>query len=267
LGSLLAIAMVVWTLPRFGVVAAAWSWVLQSVVPAAFLLPSLGGFRRPQLGSSGAMEAWRRVKPLLLGMTYYKTDPVVDRFLSSLAPAGGLTLLNLAQQAWGALAQILNRAITGPLVPALATYAKQESWATFRHAYRSRLALMTGIAAVCFVALLAAGPGVLALLVGHGGVTTTNVRLLWWLMVALGGVLVGGAAGQIVSSAFYSMGNTATPTRIGVAGFTVGIVLKALGFMWLGIVGIAIGASAYYLLNVIVLFALLERRLGDAVRR
>ncbi|MFN2572493.1 MAG: lipid II flippase MurJ [Gemmatimonadales bacterium] len=263
-GSVLAIAIVVWMLPRFGVAAAAWAWVLQSIVPAALLLPSLGGFRRPRLGSWGVTEAWRRIRPLLLGMTYYKTDPVVDRFLSSLAPAGGLTLLNLAQQAWGALAQVLNRAITGPLVPALATYAKEESWSMFRQAYRTRLVLITAISAVCFVALLAVGPAVLALLVGHGGVTATNVRLLWWLMVALGGVLVGGAAGQIVSSAFYSMGNTTTPTRIGMAGFTVGIALKTGGFLWLGVVGIALGASTYYLLNVCVLFVLLERRLRNA---
>src|SRR3954469_21792849 len=79
-GSLLAIGSLMWMLPRFGVIAAAWAWVLQSAVPAVLLLPSLGAFRRPELRSSRGAEAWRRVRPLLLGMTYYKTDPVVDRF-------------------------------------------------------------------------------------------------------------------------------------------------------------------------------------------
>jgi peptidoglycan biosynthesis protein MviN/MurJ (putative lipid II flippase) len=236
-------------------------------VPALFLLPFLGAFQRPELRSSRAAEAWRRIRPLLLGMSYYKTDPVVDRFLSSLAPAGGLTLLNLAQQAWGALAQILNRSIAGPLVPALASYAKQESWSTFRHAYRTRLALITVIALAGFAALLATGTALLTLLVGHGGVTADNVRLLWWLLVALGGVLVGGAAGQIVSSAFYSMGDTATPTKVGIIGFTIGIALKVGGFFWLGVVGIALGASAYYLLNVVIMLVLLERRLKHALNR
>ena len=200
-------------------------------------------------------------------MSYYKTDPLVDRFLSSLTPSGGLTLLNLAQQAWGAVAQILNRAVTGPLVPTLAGYAKEENWSKFRQAYRTPLMWVTVVTVVSVVILLETGPAPLGLVVGHGGVTTANVRLLWWLMVALGGVLVGGAAGQIVSSAFYSMGNTGTPTRVGMLGFTVGIALKAGGFLELGIVGIAVGASAYYLLNVGILFVLLERRLRHAMER
>ena len=267
LASLLALSILVRTLSRYGVFAAAWVGVLQTAVPAVLLVPGLGAFRRPQLRSPRTREAWRRIKPLLLGTTYYKTDPLVDRFLSSLAPAGGLTLLNLAQQAWGALAQILNRAITGPLVPTLATYAKQESWSLFRQAYRARLLLITVVTVVFLAVLLAAGAAPLARLVGRGGVTASNVRLLWWLMLALGGVLVGGAAGQIVSSAFYSMGNTATPTKVGMIGFTVGIGLKVIGFFWLGVVGIAVGASAYYLLNVGVLFVLLERRLRHAIER
>jgi putative peptidoglycan lipid II flippase len=267
LGSLLALAVLVRTLPRYGVVAAAWVGVLQSAVPAVLLLPGLGAFRRPRFRSAVTYEAWHRIKPLVLCMTYYKTDPLVDRFLSSLAPAGGLTLLNLAQQAWGAVAQILNRAITGPLVPTLAMYAKQERWPLFRQAYRNRLVWNTVVTVAFFAALLVTGPWALTVLVGHGGVTVDNVRLLWWLLLALGGVLVGGAAGQIVSSAFYSMGNTATPTRVGMVGFTIGIALKAVGFMELGIVGIAVGASAYYLFNVGVLFVLLERRLRLAIER
>ena len=259
--------MLVPTLPRYGVAAAAWVGVVRSAVPTVLLLPGLGSLRRPRFRSWATGEAWRRIKPLLLGMSYYKTDPLVDRFLSSMAPSGGLTLLNLAQQAWGAITQILNRAISGPLVPTLARSASSGNWPLFQRLYRTRLLWVTALTAAAFAVLVTAGPWLLEAVVGHGGVTRNNVHALWWLMVALGGVLVGGAAGQIVSSSFYALGNTTTPTTIGVLGFTLGIVLKGAGFLTLGVVGIAVGASAYYVLNVVVLFVLLEKRIGNDAAR
>jgi peptidoglycan biosynthesis protein MviN/MurJ (putative lipid II flippase) len=77
------------------------------------------------------------------------------------------------------------------------------------------------------------------------------------MLIALGGVLVGGAVGQVLSSSFYAFGDTSTPTRVGVAGFTLGLILKVGGFFLEGIHGIAVGTSAYYMINAVALYCLL----------
>ena len=87
-----------------------------------------------------------------------------------------------------------------------------------------------------------------------------RVEYLWWLLLLLSGVWIGGVVGQILSTAFYAQADTRTPTLVGVAGFSVAIGLKLMAFRWGGIRGLALAASAYYLLNAIALLICLRRR-------
>ena len=124
-------------------------------------------------------------------------------------------------------------------------------------------ALALTVAAYMMVLLL--GERLLDLFIGYGGVTGANVHNLWWIMVLLAGVLVGGATGQILSTTFYAKGDTRTPTRIGVLGFTLGLGFKVAGFWAAGISGLAIGTTLYYLFNAYFLYRNLEKCLRQAV--
>jgi peptidoglycan biosynthesis protein MviN/MurJ (putative lipid II flippase) len=125
---------------------------------------------------------------------------------------------------------------------------------------------VAGLTIAGWAALLLAGRPILGLLIGRGGVTEQNVATLWSVMLCLFGVFVGGAMGQILSTAFYAKGTTGTPTKIGAVGFTLGVGLKTAGFFTLGLPGIALGATVYYLFNVFALFVFLERELPSNAR-
>ena len=265
-GTVTSFALLTWLLPGHGVETAAWLWLTRFTVPVVLLLPILGSYRSPARLPPMAREAGRRLVPLILGTMYYKTDPLVDRFLSSMTPPGGLSLLYLGQQIYSAAVTVIDRAIMAPAVPLLAGHAKQGDWRAFRDLYRDRLRWVTGLTVAGWAALLLAGRPILGLLIGHGGVTEQNVATLWAVMVCLFGVFVGGATGQILSTAFYAKGTTGTPTKIGVVGFTVGVGLKTAGFFAFGLPGIALGATLYYLLNVFALYAFLERELPSSGR-
>ena len=119
LASALALLLLVWALPRFGVVAAAWISTLRIALQTLLLAPGMGRPVWPDLTSPAIATAWQRIKPLLLGTAYYKTDPLVDRFLLSTADSGSLSLYYLAQQIYSAMSQVLNKAMAAPLVPVL----------------------------------------------------------------------------------------------------------------------------------------------------
>jgi putative peptidoglycan lipid II flippase len=237
------------TLPRLGVQAAAWAPAITAAVQALLLFPVLGRPRLPQLHVPAMNEASRRLKPLLLGTTYYKTDPLIDRLLASMGTPGGLSLFHISQQIYGAANQVLTKAIAGPMVPHLAELAVARNWRSFAFVYRVRLGVVTVLGMGGYLVILLFGEAILRVLIGHGGVTFDNVKALWWILVMMGGVLIGGAMGQVLSSAFYARGDTATPTRIGMIGFTIGVALKILGFLKAGIPGLAFGTTLYYFLN------------------
>jgi putative peptidoglycan lipid II flippase len=261
LGNLLGLGCLVWALPRFGITAVAWILVLRTILQLLLLLPGLPAFRKPNWRSSDLRVIWRRIEPLLLGSLYYKTEVLVDRFLSSMAPAGGLSLLYLAQQLYGAANEIINKAIAAPMVPILAGQAKSGNWAQFHGTYRKRLLWMGYLSGGSYVILFLGGEYFLKILIGHGGITEQNIALLQSILICLGGIFIGGALGQILSTAFYALTDTLTPTKIGAAGYTLGIALKIFGFFLLGILGIAIGSSLYYLLTAAALYVFLEIKL------
>lgn len=253
-----------WTLSRYGIVAAAWATVLNLGLKVVMLMPALGRWEWPQWNSSAMKEAWRRIKPFLLGQTYAKSDPLIDRFLTSLTTAGNLSLLYIGQQLYSSINLITTKAISTPSVPRLALAAKFGEWSKFRRIYHHRLLWMLGITIAAAVGLFATGEPLLRLMIGHGGITAQNVHMLWWIMVALSGVLIGGAAGQVISGAFYAIGDTRTPTVLFIGTFTVYVPIKILAFLRYGVIGLAVVTSLHLVVNFLLQLAVLER---IAVRR
>jgi putative peptidoglycan lipid II flippase len=259
LSSLIALIIILKLLPIYGVTGAALVIVLRTGLQVAWLMPGLGRWQGPQWNSQAMREAWRRIRPLLIGNSYYRTDPLVDRFLASMAPAGGLSLLYIGQQIYGVANTVAEKALAVPMVPKLAVEAGANRWPTFRRIYQRRLLLVGGLTLLGYVVLLIAGERILNLLIGHGGVTKENVHLLWLIMVALVGFFIGGAMGQITSTTFYAMGDTRTPTRMSIVTYTIYIPAKVVGFMYYGLIGLAVVTSIYLLVNLIVQVLLLER--------
>jgi peptidoglycan biosynthesis protein MviN/MurJ (putative lipid II flippase) len=249
LASVFALLLLIWALPRFGVIAAAWIGALRMGLQTLLLAPGMGRPVYPNLKSVAIQQAWQRIKPLLLGTTYYKTDPVVDRFLLSTASSGSLSLYYLAQQIYGAVNQVLNKAIAAPLVPLLSKLHKEGDRDGFWRAYH-RSVLQVGLIALCgFFVLGLFGQELLNLLIGYGQVSSGNVAELWWIMIWLGGMFVGGAIGQISSSSFYASGDTTTPTKIGIYSYSFYIPGKIILYYLFGITGLALSTSMFLLLN------------------
>ena len=257
-----SLLFVFWTLPRYGIIAAAWATVVGLGLKVAMLMPGLGRWERPQWDSDLIKEAWRRVKPFLLGQTYAKSDPLIDRFLTSLTVAGNLSLLYIGQQVYSSINLITTKAISTPSIPRLAIAGKEGDWIKFRRIYRHRLAWMLAITIAASLGQFVVGEPVLRLMIGHGGITAENVHQLWWILVALSGVLIGGASGQVISGAFYAMGDTRTPTTLFIVTFTVYIPLKILVFLSYGMIGIAVVTSVHLLINSLLQLIVLERVAG-----
>jgi putative peptidoglycan lipid II flippase len=264
LSTSLSFAVLFWALSRYGVKAAAWTVLLRTGLQVLLLSPGLGRYCRPDWRSPVIAEVWRRFKPLLFGTTYYKLGPIADRFLSSMTPTGGLSLLYVGQQILTVANDIIYKAFTVPTLPLLTRHAHAQEWSRFRSVLHGRLLIVGIITGAGYLLFFAFGERLLGWVARYGRVSDADVHSLWLIVVALVGFLVAGSMGQIASAAFYAKGNTATPTMVGVIGFTLGIVSKVVGFFQFGLVGIAAGTTLYYLLNMIVLLILQKRELGHA---
>jgi len=205
ISSAIAFVLLVKFLPAYGVLGASLLIVFRTMLQTVWLLPGLGRWCWPDWRSAAMSEAWQRVRPLLLGNSYFRTDQLLDRFLASMSPAGGLSLLYLGQQIYGVANVVTEKAIAAPMVPQLALLAEAGKWREFRRAYQKRLLAMVVLTVLGYAGLLIVGERILDLLIGHGGVTNDNVHLLWLIMVALIGYFVAGAMGFVTAPTFYAM--------------------------------------------------------------
>ena len=259
----LAFGLLVHVLPRYGVTGAAWVNVLRAFAGVALMLPFLGRPARLAFGEVGVV--WSRLRPLLLSASYYKSDQLFDRFLSSMGSVGGLSLFYFAQQACVAANTVLGKAIAAPVVPRLATLAKAGDWPTFYQVYRRRLFLITGVSALaCLTAALSASVVLhhLALVPALRQLTGAELAGLARLFVLLSGVIVGGGAGLILSEAFFAKGQTRTPAAAMAVCFTGSILAKALGFSVSGVDGLALATSVYFMSYPLLLYLLIESQLA-----
>lgn len=259
--SISTLFILVFALPRFGVVSAAWVLVFGAFLQTIMLAPGMGRPIRPDLKSVAIQIAWKRVKPLLLGTAYYKTDILVDRFLLSSAIGGNLSLYYLSQQIYGGVCQVLNKAIAAPLVPALSKIHKSEDRIEFRRIYQRKLLIVAAICLAVYLIFWLIGEFFLGLLIGYGNFRSSSVADLWWVMLWMGGVLIGGAVGQVCAATFYSCGDTKTPTQMSIVTYTLYLPCKISAFYYWGVKGMALVTSAYYVINLILQIILLGRKL------
>jgi putative peptidoglycan lipid II flippase len=154
---------------------------------------------------------------------------------------------------------VMDTAIVIPASPVLAVHAHGGEWSNFRRLYRSRLRLLALLAVAGYALLLACGRPLLALTIGHGGVTNDNINSLWWMLAALGVGFVANTSGQPVFAAFCAKGDTRTPVRLALIINTVSLPARALAFWAYGLGGMALAISASAVLSLLVNIIFLER--------
>ena len=249
------------SIDNYGIYAAAFIFAFRPLLSVMLMMKHLGHCRHPKYSRKDVKAVWDRLKYLIGGTAYYKTDPLLDRFLLSMATAGSITIYHLSQQIYSAGSTVMNRAISAPMVPILSRHADAGEWFRFRSDYKNRLYFALGLSLLAIMLIYFIGHYFLELLFHHKNFSESSVDDMWILMIALSGMFVAGSVGQILASSFYAIGNTKTPTHIGILGYTVGIFLKIGGFYYYGVIGVAIAASMYYTLNAGMLYYFLRTQI------
>lgn len=264
--ALLGLLVLSLTVGEYGVIAAAMVYSLRPLILAGALLRHAGRWRGFRFDFARASVVWARLKYLIAGSLYYRLDPLLDRFLLSSAVPGSITLYYLAQQIYGAGSNVMSRAVSTPMVPVLSSHTRDGNWRAFREHYFSRLLLVFSLSAAAVIGLVIVGKPVLAFLFHRENFSEESVYTMWAIMLALSGVFVAGSVGQVLSSSFYASGNTRSPTKIGVVGYSIGIILKIMGFHLYGVLGLALATSSYYVLNMVVLYFALKVHVESSER-
>jgi len=246
--NLIAFILIIIFIKPVGIYAVAWISVLRVILQVFFLIRIMGPYRRPNFNSASFKETWKKLKPLMAGNAYYKTDTLVDRYLTSTGISGELTLLNLAQQLYTVANSIVTKVFANTMVPTLARLHNARREKDFYIFFNKRMLITTFIAIVSFVLLIVIGYPMLSLFFKYKNFSQANISQLWQLMIYLGGYWIAGTLGSLTANYFYARGNTKTPTAIGVIIFSLYLPVKFFAYKKFKLIGLAITVSIYMLL-------------------
>jgi len=269
IGNLSCVAFAYFFIPVIGISAAAVGILLR------YSVPLLGLWKRPTRNANKSASSeecnavMRRLAPLLISSAYFKSEILIDRIISSLAAPGAMTLFGIAHQINIAGAVVFNKSVTNQYarrITALSALSANGSSLSKTH-----LAAALSIASFAYltfvIALLDQGSRFAIVLGDSSALTIDEANLFISLTILMSGIFLWGMVGQLFAAHFYIRGKTRALGVISSLGFTMGIALKLGGFYLHGVKGLAIATSAYYMLNCLLLLAVLTTTSGKTETR
>jgi len=249
--------------------ALAWGTVVGALLQVAVQLPSCwrllgsGTSLRPTLGHPGTRDVVRAWAPVVLGAGVAQISGVIDTQLGSFAGAGGVASLGYAQLVQTLPISLFGVSVAAASLPALS----EDADAAGPEALRARLA--AGFRRIAFFvvpsafAFVTLGPVIVALLFQTGRFGTADTQLVGAVLAAYGIGLLGSASAKLLASGFYALRDTRTPVRISITSLVVSTSCAIALIRPLGPVGIALGASAGGVVNLLLQLVTLDRRTGQ----
>jgi len=253
LSNIIALLLIIFALPQLGIISVAWIMTFKLAIQFLMLAPGLGkpiatNFKIPEI-----KLVWKRSKPLLLGTTYYMSEPLVERALLSNSNSGTLSLFYLAQQIYGAISEVISKVISNPLFQQLSKLHELGDQEGFKRIYHEKLMQVSMLSLIGAVLFGIFGHFLLFLINEHIKITKYDLDLLFLIMLSMIGRFALGNIGMIMSSMILSVGDTKLHTQIGIISFTIGVIIKIIMFNYFGVIGLALGITINYIVYFFIL--------------
>jgi len=241
--------------------------VLGAALQMAIVLPGLKGLRlRPSFDLHH--PALRRILllylPVIASLVVANLGIIIDRNLASRTVPQALGWMRYATQLYQLPLGLVSVAIATATLPALARLTDDPDNRQFRRTLAGALRLVLVLVVPATIGLLVVGQVGIRIILQHGVFsaydTTQVTKTLFFYLPGL----VFAAIDQPLVFAFYARKDTVTPVLVGVLGVGAYLLVgPALAFTFhVGYIGLVIANSVQLTVHCIVLWVLLERRVG-----
>jgi putative peptidoglycan lipid II flippase len=254
--------------PRLGMEGFAWG-VLAGSLAGNFLL-QLWGARRAGMTFRPCFD-WRHHElrryvgltlPLMLGLTMTFSTEIFSKFFGSFLPVGGISWIEYAYRIMLMLVAFFGQAVgvaSYPFMARLAAEGRLEELTRLLDDMLRYLALVIPLSVVVMVLRLE----VVGLLFRRGRFDDTDAAMTAGVLIYLMAGAVAFAAQTVVNRGFYARQNTLLPAVYGTLAALGAVPIYLAGLKLMGVAGVALAVSLAAVLQVLVLYAVWNRRSGN----
>jgi len=208
-------------------------------------------------------DLWRYILltlPLMLGLTMIFSMEIFSKFFGSYLPPGGIAWLDYAKIIMMMLVAFFGQAIGVASYPFLARLAAEQRWDEMNRMFNTMLKHLATLVVPVSILMYVLRHEIVRVLFERGAFLPRDTQMT---ALALGGLLLGSvafAAQTVVNRGFYAMQNTLLPAIYGTLAVVASLPFYWFGLRKFGLIGVALAISASAIIQVLVLFAVWNRR-------
>jgi putative peptidoglycan lipid II flippase len=212
-------------------------------------------------GHPGVRRVGALIVPSLLGLSVTQVNITISTILASFF-AGGPTYLFYGMRLIQFPLGIFGVALATAILPTLSAQAARGAMAELRSTLAFGLRMILFIIMPAMLGLILLRDPIVHLFFEHGTFTAADTRATALAVLCYAVGLWAFAGVRIIVAAFYSLQDTKTPALSAVSAVLANLALSLLLMDWLRHAGLALATALAGMLNVSVLVAVLNRRLG-----
>jgi putative peptidoglycan lipid II flippase len=212
--------------------------------------------------NSMSRELWRMALPLILGNAVMRWDMVFERWLLSFLPPGNIAHFGYTQRFVTALSSICVGGLLTVLFARLNQGKEDEGDDAVRHRQMQGIYALLWILVPIVLGISFFAESVTGDLLQRGAFSASDTAAVGRLFRVLVWTLLGASLADWTARGFFAIGNTMTPTWIGLVAMLLGWGGKAILVSALGSEGLAIGSLVHLTLTAMAIGIVLSWRIG-----
>jgi putative peptidoglycan lipid II flippase len=215
---------------------------------------------RLDLRDPGVRRIAKLMAPRAIGLAVSQVNFVVTLNLAS-GIAGGVAALNYAWILTMLPLGIVAMAISTAVFPTLADHGARDDESELQRTLRDALRFILFLTIPASVGLIVLSPQVVRLIYQRGQFTPESTAVTAAALRFYAAGLVGMAATEIVTRAFYALHDTRTPVKVAAVGMIVNLGLAIVLVRLMGLNGLALATAVAATVEATILFAVGQSRI------
>lgn len=191
---------------------------------------------------------WDRMKYIVIGSSFYRTEELVERFISSYLSTGFLSLVGFVQRVYGGIITVLNTSIAGPTITKFSYLVKNKEFDKINYTLKKYLILLFAINALLFVAVVFAGEELFMYFFSER-INNSILPMVFITLLLSFTMVLGNTLGQVMHNLLLSMQLEKILTIYDSATFTINTIIKVVCAVSFGMTGFLIGIAVSILIK------------------
>lgn len=200
--------------------------------------------------------------PSTVGVAVYQISIFITTRFASTLPEGSVSYLYYADRVMEFPLGIFGIAVATAVLPSFSEYAAKEDWQNFKQSLSFAIRLVMFISIPATVGLIALGFPIVTMLFQRGEFSQDAARNTAFALYFYAVGLAFFSGTRIIASAFYSLKDTLTPVVVAAICLIFNVIAALLLMKPLLHGGLALATTLASMLNFILLFIILRKRLG-----